>query len=97
MGRLRGWRQPMSALVKLMNMATPSPVVDQTGLSGFFNFSLEYTMERSGIPPDVGAELPGPPSVFDAIQRQPGLKVSAAKVPFPVVVVESLSKTPSEN
>jgi len=54
-------------------------------------------MERSGIPPDVGAELPGPPSVFDAIQRQLGLKLSAAKVPFPVVVVDSFSKTPSEN
>lgn len=87
----------MSALVKMMNMATQSPVNDQTRLSGFFNYSLEYTVERSGIPPDVGAEQPGPPSVFDAIQRQLGLKLSAAKVPFPVVVVDSFSKTPSEN
>ncbi len=66
-------------------------------MPGRYNISLEYSMERSGGPPDVGADLPVAPSIFVAVQRQLGLKLTAAKVPFPVIVVESFDKMPSEN
>ena len=97
LGRLRGRGQPISALVEILHWATLSPVVDRTEMPGRYNISLEYSMERSGGPPDVGADLPVAPSIFLAVQRQLGLKLTAAKVPFPVIVVESFDKMPSEN
>jgi uncharacterized protein (TIGR03435 family) len=77
------------------------PVVDQTGLTGFYDLTLDWT-------PDDGRTGPGDgesgttgdksrPSIFVAIQEQLGLKLQAQKGPVDVLVIDRAEKTPTEN
>ncbi len=76
------------------------PIVDQTNLTGKFNFTLTFTpndyqigMVGGGLPP------PGenaPPELFAAIQQQLGLKLEPAKMQTEVFVIDHV-ETPSAN
>jgi uncharacterized protein (TIGR03435 family) len=78
------------------------PVVDQTALTGKWNFLLKWTADESqfsgmGIkapPPSDAADAP--PPLFTAIQEQIGLKMDASKAQVPVLVIEKAEK-PSAN
>lgn len=70
------------------------PIVDHTGLTGKYSFTLDFTRDRPGGAPDA---LPPAPVVFTAAQKELGLQLVAKKLPIDVVVVESFHKTPSEN
>jgi uncharacterized protein (TIGR03435 family) len=70
-----------------------NPVLDQTGLSGIWNFDFRYSL---------GLVLPGGPAgerltVSEAIEKQLGLKLEEKQVPTAVLVVESANETPGEN
>jgi uncharacterized protein (TIGR03435 family) len=73
-------------------------VVDQTGLSGRFDFSIEFVPE-TGAPsvPDAGvpAEAPGS-SFLEALRQQLGLRLEATKAPMQVLVVDRVER-PSAN
>jgi uncharacterized protein (TIGR03435 family) len=78
------------------------PVVDQTGLSGRFDFQLKFTPDEtqyagSGmrVPPPAD-DATAPPDLFTAMQEQLGLKLQATKAPVDVIVIDRVSK-PSEN
>ena len=50
-------------------------VLDQTGLSGTFDFSLEYTPLLNGQPPEgFPADITGP-TFLEALKEQLGLKL----------------------
>jgi uncharacterized protein (TIGR03435 family) len=78
------------------------PVVDQTGLSGRFNFTLEWRPDAAQLAgrgpnaPQLPPELESRPDLFTAIQEQIGLKLEAAKAPVEVFVIDRVQK-PSEN
>ena len=63
-------------------------VVDQTGLTGTFDFELNWARAD-----DTSAERP---VIFTAIQEQLGLKLEPAKVPIEAVVIDGAEK-PTEN
>ena len=66
------------------------PVIDKTGLTGLFDFRLQFT-------PDDTAENPdGLPSIYTAVQEQLGLKLAPAKGPGEFLVIDSVER-PSEN
>jgi uncharacterized protein (TIGR03435 family) len=73
------------------------PVVDGTGLTGQYDFKLQWVPDESQ--PNGGGEVPPPdatgPSIFAAI-REIGLKLEAIKGPVEVLVVDYVEK-PSEN
>jgi len=69
------------------------PVVDKTDLPGSWDFDLQYN-PRNGPPVAPGTELTYLP---DAIEKQLGLKLEPAKVPLPVLVVDSVSDKPTPN
>jgi uncharacterized protein (TIGR03435 family) len=82
------------------------PLVDATELTGEFNFTLSWTPKQNipGAVPPPAAAAPAPvasdPSgltVFEAIDRQLGLKVETQKRPMPVVVIDHLNQAPTEN
>jgi len=60
------------------------PVVDQTGLAGTFDFSLEWTPEDTTT------------TFAEAVEKQLGMKLEATKAPLPVLIVDHVEK-PSEN
>ncbi|MGA9625865.1 MAG: TIGR03435 family protein [Bryobacteraceae bacterium] len=85
------------------------PVVDRTGLTGRFNVHLEFVPPRPVGPiflngqempaPAPGAEAPAEPSgpsIFTALQKQLGLRLSPGKDPLDVIVVDRVER-PSEN
>ena len=69
-------------------------VVDQTGLTGAFDFELDWQPERREAKPDAHADdLPG---LFTALQEKLGLKLEAAKVPIQAIVIDRAEK-PGDN
>lgn len=71
------------------------PVNDATGLSGTYDFSVEFTPPflRRRASGDDAAPLV---TIFDAVQRL-GLKLERRTAPAPVLVVDSVSETPTPN
>ena len=56
------------------------PVVDKTGLTGYFDFTLSFLPE---LPPGfdkdkLSPEMQSRPSLFDAVRSQLGLKLESA-------------------
>ncbi len=66
-------------------------VVDKTGLSGEYDFTLSYVDDRRA----VGGQQDGP-SLFTALQEELGLKLVSQKGPVEVLVIDHADK-PSEN
>ena len=74
------------------------PVVDWTGLSGRFDFSLTWTPEPKN-PSPLGAETPPDPggtTLFEAVKEQLGLKLEPAKAPVQFLVIDHVEQ-PSPN
>src|SRR5579872_3569302 len=69
------------------------PVADQTGLKGNWDFILKFTPKIPAGIQTTGENIP----LFDAVEKQLGLKLEAANVPLPVVVVDSVSRKPTPN
>ena len=70
-------------------------VIDKTGLTGRFAFTLAWTPERmpdAAPPPGVPPIDPNGPSFFTALQEQLGLKLQSAKAPLEVVVIDSVER-----
>jgi uncharacterized protein (TIGR03435 family) len=70
----------------------PNPVVDLTGLKGSWNFDIAWTPRGA-----LAQAGPDGVSVFDAVDKQLGLKLEAQKIPMPVLVVESVNEKPTDN
>jgi uncharacterized protein (TIGR03435 family) len=86
-GRLSGNRVLLSALTKPLSGIVDRPVADKTGLTQYFDVTLEWAQDNSNT---------GLPSIYTALQEQLGLKLEAAKEPTEMLVVEHAEK-PSEN
>ena len=79
----------------LHNFGVPyvtNPVVDQSGLTGSWDFEFKFTPR--GMLAAAGAEGI---TLFDAVDKQLGFKLEAQKLPLPVIVVDSVNQKPSEN
>ena len=74
------------------------PVIDKTGLSGKYDFDLEWTPDETqfgGQGPPAAAESTKP-DLFAALQRQLGLKLEATKGMVAVLVIDHAER-PSAN
>jgi uncharacterized protein (TIGR03435 family) len=71
-----------------------SPVLEETGLKGAWNFDLSLSLSISL--PTGGASSTDRVTVADAIDKL-GLKLEPRQIPTPVLVVESVNRTPSAN
>lgn len=86
----------------LQSVVLDRPVVDQTGLSGRFDFSLRWTPDETqftnlGIKVPVPPATPdSPPDLFTALQEQLGLKIAATRAPVEMFVIDRAEKY-SEN
>jgi uncharacterized protein (TIGR03435 family) len=88
----------LAGLANALSNMLEGPVLDNTGLKGFYNFSLEYADPRwrskDGHP--LPSELTSRPDIFSAVQGQLGLKLEAKKGPVEILVVDHIER-PSEN
>ena len=77
------------------------PVLDSTSLAGGWDFTLTFSPVPNAGPGagDAGA-APDPTggfTLFEAIERQLGLKLEMQKRPMPVTVIDHLEEKPTEN
>jgi uncharacterized protein (TIGR03435 family) len=78
------------------------PVIDKTGLTGLYDFTLKFAYEGRmaglmgplGAPPGASppAADPDAPSLSAALQEQLGLKLEGARGPVEVVIIERFEK-----
>ena len=82
------------------------PVADETGLTGRYDFSLQFTADQApratapeaGPPSDgIAQDPPLFPAIFQALQGQLGLKLESKKIPVEILVVDQAKRTPTEN
>lgn len=71
------------------------PIVDRTGLKGEYDFTLKWTAKGLlGMP---GADGGTGISMFDALDKQLGLKAEKSTQPTPVIVVDHVNQKPTGN
>jgi uncharacterized protein (TIGR03435 family) len=68
------------------------PVVDSTGLKGTWDFDFKWS--PSGLLKKAGADGI---SIFDAVDKQLGLKLDLLTAPRPVMIVDSVNQRPTAN
>jgi uncharacterized protein (TIGR03435 family) len=103
LGDLHVTNANMADFAGLMQQAVlDRPVLDQTGLTGRWDFTLDWTPDDSQFS-GMGAKIPPPtdganqpPALYTAIQEQIGLKLDATKAPAEVLVIDHVEK-PSDN
>lgn len=88
----RGMSMDAFAALWLRLRGTPSDaVVDKTELKGLWNFDMKW-------PRTVASQVTGDPvGPVEAVDKQLGLKLEPQQIPTPVIVVDSVTETPSGN
>lgn len=88
-GSLRVVAGPMDMFANVLSNAISSVVINKTGLTGRYDFTLKWS-------PDETKPIDDAPSIFTAVQEQLGLKLQPARGPVEVLVVDSVEH-PSAN
>jgi uncharacterized protein (TIGR03435 family) len=98
----------MAGLARLLSQQLGRTVIDKTGLTANYDFTLHWTPDEG-----EGASFPGAgggpqpnnsaapsdssgPSIFTALQEQLGLKLESQKGPVEIIFIDHVEK-PSEN
>jgi uncharacterized protein (TIGR03435 family) len=76
-------------------------VEDLTGISGAYDFSLSFSSagqnSSGGAAPAAASDPTGALTLFEAVNRQLGLKLEKQKRPVPVLVIDHINEKPTEN
>jgi uncharacterized protein (TIGR03435 family) len=103
--------QPISQLAVMLSNQLNRPVLDKTGLTGRYDFALDYNIGGAQAPPPpAGLPGPGPAAaapadnasdpghdLVAAVQQELGLRLVASKAKLDVVVVDKAEKVPAAN
>lgn len=74
-------------------------VINQTGLTGMYDFTLRWTRERLTMPTQQSVTLSSEreaPALFTSLPEQLGLRLISTKGPVEVLVIDHIER-PSEN
>ncbi|HTM04957.1 MAG TPA: TIGR03435 family protein [Vicinamibacterales bacterium] len=92
---IRVGTRPLATLASMLSSILQQPVTDATGLSGNFDFELDWSPELPATP-GTAAAASDKPSLFTALQEQLGLKLERIRTDVPVIVIDHIER-PSEN
>jgi uncharacterized protein (TIGR03435 family) len=104
--RLTASKLTMARWAEMLGNMLASPVVDQTGLTGKYDFHLEFVRPfaaggRGGAMPQTPVTDPpdnhGVAMLIDAVQFQLGLKLETRKVPWDTLVIDHVEKVATDN
>ena len=103
-GRLTGQGLSMSTLATMLSRQPGSTVLDKTGLTGSYDFTLQWTPDANQVAVAngmQGSDNPPPsdasgPSIFTAVQEQLGLELKSQTGPVGILVIDHV-ESPSEN
>ena len=94
-GRISTRGAIMPSFVRSLSGLTGRIVLDRTGLTGGFDFDLEFAPE-SAAASETSAPAGNSPSLFTALEEQLGLKLRSARAQVQVVVIDRVEQ-PTEN
>jgi len=86
-GHLSGGGIDLENLTRILSGPLERLVVDHTGLTGRFEFDLEWSPDQSAS---------DKPSIFSAVQEQLGLRLESVREPVDVVVIDHVER-PTED
>jgi uncharacterized protein (TIGR03435 family) len=89
-GRIVGIGADMAMLASALGSRFGRPVIDKTGITGWFDINLEFTPETTDSGVGVSASL------VTSLQEQLGLKVQADRAMRDVVIIDSIQR-PTDN
>ena len=92
-GRIVARNTSMGELAAALSDPLRSPVVDATGLTGRYDFILDY----SSFVPEPGQTPDELTTTIAVVEQQLGLKLQSRKLPTEIVVVDRADKMPEEN
>jgi uncharacterized protein (TIGR03435 family) len=95
-GKLTGQAIAIAGITGFLSRTVERTVIDKTGLSGKYDFTLAWKSDDAPGGQDNGAADPNLPDLFTAIQEQLGLKLVSTKGPVDTLVIDSAEK-PIEN
>ena len=87
--RLIGQGSTMRGLALALSRPAGRRVVDETGITGAFDFSLTYSQMDTAA--DNG------PSIFTALQEQLGLRLEPRKSQVEILIIDHAERAPTEN
>jgi uncharacterized protein (TIGR03435 family) len=99
-GLISGSGRSIAQLVPMLADLTGRPVIDKTGLTGVYDYTLKFAYEgrMPGVMGPLGTQGPAPPvdpdapSLSAALQEQLGLKLEGARGPVEIVVIDKFEK-----
>ena len=88
--------ETLAAYLSRQNLGRP--VLDRTGLTGHYDFKLQFTPFPMGAAPEDVVTSSGStsPYIFAALEEQLGLKLEPARGPVETIVIDHIER-PSEN
>jgi uncharacterized protein (TIGR03435 family) len=78
----------MDQLAARLSRSLGIPVVNNTGVNGLFDLTLEWTVEDQF----VGRGASASPTIFPAIQEQLGLRLDSSRGPVETLVIDRVEK-----
>jgi len=94
-GTILGRGQRAGSLARMLSSFTDRPVIDQTGLTGGFDFDIRFP--ELDTPADATGPRTDPASgIFTALQEQLGLKLESIRGKLEFIVIDSVEH-PTEN
>lgn len=107
-GQLTAQGVAVANLVRMLSQRTGRTVIDKTGLTGNYDFTLQLPAMHGPMPmphpkdgaapgaEDGASDDSGEASIFTDVEDQLGLKLESQKAPLPVYVIDHIEQ-PSEN
>jgi uncharacterized protein (TIGR03435 family) len=89
-------------LIRQLELVSERPVLDKTGLTGLYDFTMDFIAPGTPAPaqdsadPTGAASEPGP-DLAAALERQLGLKLVSSRTMGKVLVVDKFNALPTEN
>jgi uncharacterized protein (TIGR03435 family) len=82
------------SLAMALSRVTGRTVIDRTGLTGLFDYTLEFAPDATGSTTagDAGPVDSSLPSLTTALQEQLGLRIESAKGPVEVLVIDRIER-----
>jgi uncharacterized protein (TIGR03435 family) len=91
-GLYKARNESIANFSQMLSRTLDRAVTDMTGLTGTFDFALDYAPLDPRFSDPAGAQ-----SIFTALQEQLGLKLESRKGPVELLMIDRMEKTPTKN
>ncbi len=81
-------------IARFMQQPAGRPVVDETGLTGRYDFKVHFEWGRPTATPNTSVSAP---SVFHAVEEQLGLKLEPSTAPLDQLIIDFIDREPTDN